>query len=411
MNAKKKILYKTTRLLLLAVICCSQNAVHATELPALKIVSSADPDSNKVKSFIHVPGNIEILQGVKNHASNTPLRLQIPFVIDLPVPLEDNETIEWIVKTKDKYIGNINVLSRHILKKEKERGGFLWRSSFLQKNVEDRTRLVFRPKPLRHQQPIYKKGRGGNGKRQRYGGGTPKIDEKQYNPRLSYIIVANVKKQSGNVLSYKGQIAMDNKDMIRQEYINHFKINRYGRGGYGNLPVPLRGELSSIPAMPEKMLGNGLSESQYYLMVDDGLSELAINVVNIFENAKNNKDFLFKDLNKKTLPVPVSELWLSGGWRNPERNEWYSNALNGIHQRGGAIDIVANEPHSDRRSAIVYWFLWKALNKTTLDAFWQLETHGRPMTTREFKEDLEPKNGIPDAFDKADHMHINIKYD
>ncbi len=202
--------------------------------------------------------------------------------------------------------------------------------------------------------------------------------------------------------------------MVRQEYINHYKINRYGRGGYGDLPVPLREELSSIPSMPANLLGIALSESRYGLMIDDGLTELAVSVAKVFESAKQkykSEGLAFADLNKNPLPVPKSELWLSGGWRNPERNEWYSNALNGIHQRGGAIDIVANEPHSDKRSAIVYWFLWKALQENPLDAFWQLETRGRPMVTREFKEDIEPKNGIPDAFDKADHMHINIKYE
>ena len=112
------------------------------------------------------------------------------------------------------------------------------------------------------------------------------------------------------------------------------------------------------------------------------------------------------------MPTPDSKLWLSGGWRNPERNEWYSNALNGIHQRGGAIDVIVTAPPGDINAAIAYWVLWDGLNKNrnTLKAFWQLETHGRPMRTDEFKNDIEPENGIPDAFDKADHLHANIKY-
>jgi len=380
----------------------------------LKIISSSDPDSNKSQSFIYIKSSITIDQGVSKGSQLPPLKLQIPFVIDVPVELSATDSVQWVISTLKKEIGGVEILSKHKLLKTKNKTAYDWKSGFIAATVEDSSRLVFRPKPLKHQQAIYKKGRGGNGKRQRYGGGTPKIDEHLYNPRLSYQIVANVKDKSGNIKSYTGKIEMDNKDMVRQEYINHFRINRYGRGGYGDLPVPLRSELTYIPAMPANLLGNALSESRYGLMVDDGLTDLAINVVKVYEDAKQKykqASVPFHDLNKQQLPVPKSKLWLSGGWRNPERNEWYSNALNGIHQRGGAIDIVASEPHSDKRSAIVYWFLWKALQVSSLDAFWQLETRGRPMVTREFKEDIEPKNGIPDAFDKADHIHINIKYE
>ncbi len=405
---------KKQYLLALCLSCCFVFNSYADETLSLVIISSSDSDSSQVNSFIHIENNAGIVQGIKRLSQQSSLKLQIPFVVDLPVKLGSADTVQWVISIKKRFIGGVEILSRHSFTKQNLEKGYQWVSAFIQSDVEDYSRLVFRPKPLKHLQPIYKKGRGGNGERQRYGGGTPKIDDKQFNPRLSYLITANVKKASGEIQSYKGKIEMDNKDMVRQEYINHYKINRYGRGGYGNLPVPLREELSSIPPMPVKLLGNALSESRYGLMIDDGLTELAVSVAKVFESAKQkykSEGLTFTDLNKKLLPVPESKLWLSGGWRNPERNEWYSNALNGIHQRGGAIDIVANEPHSDKRSAIVYWFLWKALKENPLDAFWQLETRGRPMVTREFKEDIEPKNGIPDAFDKADHMHINIKYE
>lgn len=397
----------------LSILLCAVCNATADEILPLNIISSSNPESRQVNSFIHVGSNSGVIQGIKKSSSPSSLNLQIPFVIDLPVKLKDTEVVQWVIKTKKRYIGGVEILSRHQFDKEKVSKGLQWKSTYIGNSVEDHNRLVFRPRPLKHQQVIYKKGRGGNGQRQRYGGGTAKIDDKQYNPRLSYLVIANVKNVSGEVRSYNGKIEMDNKDMVRQEYINHYRINRYGRGGYGDLPIPLRDELSEIPAMPVKLLGNGLSESRYGLMVDDGLTDLAINVVKVYEDEKlkyKKSTKFFLDLNKKKLSVPASELWLSGGWRNPERNEWYSNALNGIHQRGGAIDIVANEPLSDKRSAIVYWFLWEALKESGLKAFWQLETRGRPMVTREFKEDIEPKNGIPDAFDKADHLHINIKY-
>jgi len=397
----------------LSLLIFAQHAQADEQYESLNLITSSDPESNKAHSFIFVDNNTDIPQGIKKQSPKSFLKLQIPFVVDMPVLLQKDETIQWQVKVKSKFSGDINLLSKYRLKYDEP--ALSWYSGVLTHLVEDRQRLVFRPAPKKHRPAIYKKGRGREGKRRKYGGGTINIDHGFFNPRLSYEIIATVKSPAGVVKKYRADIRMDNKDMVRQEYILHYGINRYGRGDNGNLPVPTRDELSAIPKMPLHLLGNALSESRYGLMVDDGLTELVVNVVRLYENKKSQlkesgKRFL--DLNKKPLPVPESELWLSGGWRNPERNEWYSNALNGIHQRGGAIDIVANEPHDDKRSAIVYWFLWRVLNEqNSIDAFWQLETHGRPMITREFREDIEPKNGIPDAFDKADHMHINIKYE
>lgn len=393
----------------------SYSLASANQTNELKVITSADPDSNKARSFIYVRNGLSVPQGIKKSARSSFLQLQIPFVLDLPVELKPDEKIQWTIKTKSDYVGDVNVLSKFAFKKIKKTKGSIWFTNFIGPAVDERHRLVFRPKPAKHQAPIYKKGRGGNGTRRKYGGGTRRVDHKYFNPRLSYQVKAVIRGKGGKKRQYTANIEMDNKDLVRQEYILHYGINRYGRGDYGNLPVPFRDELTLIPDMPEHLLGKALSESQYGLMIDDGLTNLAFNVVDLYEKSKklyqtSSREFL--DLNNKPLSIPKSELWLSGGWRNPERNEWYSNALNGIHQRGGAVDIVANEPHNDSRSAIVYWFLWTVLNEQNkLPAFWQLETNGRPMTTREFEEDIEPENGIPDAFDKADHMHINIKYD
>lgn len=409
-NSRKKI--PAYFFLLYILFLYTATAFAAEQDKSLKVITSSDPASNKAHSFIYL-NKSSIPSGIKKSAKTSQLHLQIPFVIDLPFALQKDESIQWLVETPSKYVGGIKVLSKYPVKKSNF--SRRWQSLFLTDLVADRARLVFRPNPEQHRPTIYKKGRGKNGKRRKYGGGTRKVNEKYYNPRLSYTVIAKVRRSSGNIEKYSALIEMDNIDLARQEYINHYGINRYGRGGYGNLPVPTRDEISKIPPMPRYLLGNALSESRYGLMIDDGLTELAVSVALLFENTKQDyrkNKRLFSDLNGKKLPVPDSDLWLSGGWRNPERNEWYSNALNGIHQRGGAIDVVANEPHDDLRSAIVYWFLWKALSEQKLiDAFWQLETNGRPMTTREFEDDVEPKNGIPDAFDKADHMHINIKYE
>jgi len=382
----------------------------------LTILSSDNAESRANNSFIFIPENKKILQGIKRDAGKKYLKPQVPFVVDLPVSVKDTALVQWHIITSKLDYGEINVLSDFHMEKVKSDGEVIWSSEILRNDTADRTRLVFKPQPLAHYPGIYKRGRGTDGKRRNKGGGTVAIDFRKFNPRISYYIeavVTDLEKQA--LIQYTGKIAMDNKDMIRQEYINHYNINRYGRGENGNIPVPKRDEITKTPSVNIHLLGNSLSESSYGLMIDDGVASIAGLVVDLYEQTKNKykkSKKKFFDLNKRELKIPDTKLWLSGGWRNPERNEWFSNALNGIHQRGGAIDLVANVPHSDKRSAIIYWFLWNALeNQNYIKAFWQLEAHGRAMTTKEYTEDIEPVNGIPDAFDKADHIHINIKYD
>ena len=380
----------------------------------LSVISSADPESNAVQSFIIVPKNKFIQQGIKKQTKQQVISQQTPFVIEYNKPLHDTETLEWKVKVSNKQYGTINVLSKFSGHGKLLKSGFLWQSGYLNKSVKNRQRLVFRPKPFSHQPAIYKKGRGSAGKRRNYGGGTMHVNKERYNPKLSYTIKLNILKSGSIISSHEAILEMDKKDMIRQEYINHYNIRRYGKGDNGNIPIPTRQEISTIPIKPSELKGNPLTESKYQLIINDGMLDLANNINNAYlthrKNLKSSKNFY--DLDSKKIFVPNANLWISSGWRNPERNEWYSNAVNGIHQRGGAIDFIVMAPSNSRDSAISYWVLWQALEeiKSDLNAYWQLESNGRPMTTQEFKQDIEPKNGIPDAFDKADHLHANIQY-
>jgi len=410
-------LYRSiTVLLFKTVLLLSLLSVPAYAKPPLHILSSDNPESRANNSFIFIPQGKKIPQGIKRGSKESFLKPQVPFVVDLPVEIKPTALLQWHIITSRETYGEINLLSKYHMEKVKSEGEVIWSSDILRNDTVDRTRLVFKPDQLVHYPAIYKRGRGSNGKRRSKGGGTVEIDFKRFNPRIAYYIeavVTDIEKQE--LIQYTGKIAMDNKDMIRQEYINHYNINRYGRGENGNIPVPLRSEITKTPSVNIHLLGNSISESSYGLMIDDGVASIAGLIADLYEQSKN-KHFKtkqkFLDLNGRELTIPDTKLWLSGGWRNPERNEWFSNALNGIHQRGGAIDMVANVPHNDKRSAIIYWFLWNMLeNQNYIKAFWQLETHGRAMTTKEYQEDIEPLNGIPDAFDKADHIHINIKYD
>ena len=403
--------------LALASVCMlitSAFSVHAEILSEdLSVISSANPRSNSVQSFIIVPEGQLIAQGIKHKSRQQTIGPQTPFVIEYTKPLDNTETLQWNIKVSNKQYGTINLLSDFPGKGQLLNSGYTWKSNNLDKNIKARQRLVFRPKPFSHQPSIYKKGRGPSGKRRKYGGGTQLIDYQKYNPKFSYTVTLNIIK-SGNISStHKAILEMDRKDMIRQEYINHYDIKRYGRGNNGNIPIPTRNEISEIPKRPENIKGNPLTESKYRLIINDGMLELANKINQAYiSHLEKLQQKPFYDLDSKLVYVPSLNLWITSGWRNPERNEWYSNAVNGIHQRGGAVDFIIMAPSNSRDSSIGYWALWQALeaNKGKINAYWQLETNGRPMTTKEFEQDIEPRNGIPDAFDKADHLHANVNY-
>ncbi len=413
MSIKNIPICKIQSLVCLIFLVCNSLPYSYADTPKLKVTTSSNPDSNATKSFIYLPSKIEVLEGIKLTTTPKVMAVQVPLSFSLDTQLSKSETIQWKIYIKDKAYGRINLVSTFPGSYRKITPGRLWLSEKLNSSVKKRTTLLFRPNPQKHQPPLYKKGRGKKNKRRKYGGGTKAIDDYIYNPRLSYEVTAVVFADDKVKYKLSETVLQDDFDLLRQEYINHYDRARYGRGDNGNIPVPLRSELSEKPDSLSVFGGEGISESNYSLIIDDNIVELAQKVAAVFEemrSAIHAKEIEFVDLDNKPLPITENKLWLSSGWRNPERNEWYSNAINGMHQRGGAVDIIPNERPDTRLTAATYWLLWKAINqnKDRLQGHWQLEVHGRPMKTREYKDDITPKNGIPDAFDIADHLHIQM---
>jgi len=409
-------IFKHTLLFLPSLIATIYSPLSQAEIFSehLSIISSANPQSNAIQSFIIIKKGDFIPQGIKHSSKQNTISQQTPFVTKLTKKLDPNQSIQWYIKVLDKQHGTLKLLSKFKGNGRMLNSGYQWKSDVLDNSIQNRQQLVFRPAPFSHQPKVYKKGKGPKGTRSKYGGGTRNIDEKKYNPKFSYNVTAAVTQNNKVIATHKANLSMDRIDMIRQEYINHFNISRYGRGKNGKIPVPRRDEISSIPKKPKKLKGNPLTESQYKLIINDGMLGLAKKISEAYANKLQQLKTTetLNDLHKKPLEIPDNKLWVTSGWRNPERNEWYSNAVNGIHQRGGAVDLIIMAPSNSRQSAIGYWILWNALekNKKQINAYWQLETNGRPMTTREYKQDIEPQNGIPDAFDKADHLHANVNY-
>ena len=380
----------------------------------LSVFTSDNPESNAARSFIVVPEKYEIPHGISAPASQAVLTKQAPFLIEILDEIEDAELVQWSINITRNDFGRIWVLSSYSGKKTVGEVNTVWTSFKLDKNVVDRHILQFHPRPQKHQSTVYKKGKPTSAQGVSNGGGTKSINIEGRNPRLSYEIEGRVLDASNKLIKlYSVTLQMDDKDLIRQEYINHYRIPRARAGEAGKLPVPTREEIKLIPATPDGYDGNRLTESEYELIIEDGAIELSKLILDAYEGMKKfyrKPGNELKDLNGEPLTIPDSRLWLSSGWRNPERNEWFSDALNGAHQLGAALDLMPNEIPRKREAAIIYWVLWNAVESVPDQHQFlaQLEALTVPIRPASFKLDIEPRNGIPDAFDKADHLHINL---
>ncbi len=378
----------------------------------LYVTTSANPESNQNRSFVIVDSEEFLYEGIKQGVVRSPLGRQIPFVVEYSKELRDEMSTQWVIRVRNKRHGKVKLLSKFNGAARVQKRSYIWASEILDESVGDRHRLVFRPEPFRHQPTKYKKGKGKTGRRTQYGGGTRKINRYKYNPQYAYEVTLHLYKKNRRIFTYRTEIKMDRKDMIRQEYINHYNIQHYRDRDIGELPIPRRDEITSLSTASIGMEGNPLTESKYKLIIDDGMSELAENINRYYTRYLREVRARggLVDLNKKRRKIASNKLWISSGWRNPERNEWYSNEVNGNHQTGSAIDITIMAPASSTDAALSYWVLWKTLKRyrKKLGGSWQLESKGVPFKRKEYWQDIEPRNGIPDAFDKADHLHANV---
>jgi len=400
------------RLIILVVSSFMVFAAIADE--GLRVFTSDNPQSNALRSFIVVPARFEISQGISLTAADPVLKKQPPFRIEILDQIRNEQYVQWSINIIRNDFGRIRIKSDYSGQKTVGETSTNWTSFKLDSLVRDRHILLFEPRQQIHYSRVYKKGKPISANGVSNGGGTEFIDVEGRNPRLTYEVEARILKATGEIIKrYSTKLQMDDKDLIRQEYINHYNIPRSTAGESGRLPVPTRDEIKIVTEKPQYFDGNSFSESEYHLIIENGAIKLSKLVFDAFEDMKK---FLRKpgnelrDLNGSPLTIPQSRLWLSSGWRNPERNEWFSAALNGSHQLGSALDVMPNEIPRQKDAAIIYWVLWKAVESMPDQHlfFAQLEALTVPMRPASFKLDIEPKNGIPDAFDQADHLHINL---
>ena len=403
---------QSLRLLALVALILTNTALAATK--GLSVFTSDNPQSNAVQSFIVVPYRYEISHGISRPEIQPNLTKQLPFRIELLDRVSRQQKIQWSITITKNSFGRIRIRSSYSGTNKIGESSTKWTSNKLDDAVKDRKVLLFQPRPQKHLPRFYKMGKPVSSRATSNGGGTKFIDVEERNPRLTYEVEARIFDAKGKIIQkYKTKLQMDNRDLIRQEYINHYKIRPSTAGEAGRLPVPGRDEIRVIPPRPQGYAGNSLTESNYGLIIEDGAIGLSKLILDAYEQMKSfyqKPGNAFLDLNGNPLAIPDSRLWLSSGWRNPELNEWFSPAVNDAHQLGAALDIMPNEIPRKKEAAIVYWVLWRAIESIPdrHRYFAQLQALKAPLRKSSFKLDIEPKNGIPDAFDKADHLHINL---
>lgn len=231
------------------------------------VFTSDNPQSNQLRSFVVVPRGLEIPEGITAASKKKILRRQSPFKVEILEKIESDQQIQWIVTIPHNRFGLIWVLSDFSGYKKLNDVDTVWTSKLLRSNVNNRHILLFEPRSRRQHKsnintssaihPVDKPGRASN-------------------PRLKYLVEARVLAADGSlVINYFTSLEMDDKDLIRQEYIDRFQVSRTGPGGAGRLPVPTRDEIQVVPDRPQGLAGRQFTENKHGLVIDDGALDLS----------------------------------------------------------------------------------------------------------------------------------------
>jgi hypothetical protein len=268
--------------------------------------------------------------------------------------------------------------------------------------------------------------------------GTRLVNVWQRNPRLEYKVSILI---NGEVVK-SDVVQMDDKDMIRQEFMDNL-IAAGSAASSVNVPVV------SIPDRDELILKNSLgsilpgfwSEAEYEYLRETHL-ELIANTVKAGVTAATSEVITLNNISIiLSSGVELSDaMIINSGWRNPERNERVGGVPTSNHMSGRAIDIGTIYNNGSFERAKFMWALWRisqnlpgqnAINE--LDFRYMLEDadhsdNPNPWgteklaetgdTTRYLTPEVVPNtdvrgsipqanlpDGIPDYFNFASHLH------
>ena len=171
--------------------------------------------------------------------------------------------------------------------------------------------------------------------------GTNLTDMPQHNPHVGYKVTATVK-DGKKTQTFEVMVKMDHKDALRQEYINHKEsIKTFNLAQARAIPIPERDVLvltSSLPAgFVEKI--PAWSGYQYDYAIEDGMVAAWNHVNQQFKQYLQNNATII-GLGGINVAMPTNtNLHISSGFRNPERQERLGSATCSKHMLGKAVDM------------------------------------------------------------------------
>jgi len=246
--------------------------------------------------------------------------------------------------------------------------------------------------------------------------GTNQTNVLQHNPHVKYKVSAILSK--GEILQTFDETAkMDEKDILRQEYINHKKSSGSSIG------VPDRDELVTIPSPANQWveIKGWDSDYPYKVILNGGMVDIGTQVRSTFDAHKSDT-FTVSEGNTVTMPAGV-QLVVSSGFRNPERQERVGSVINSDHLRGEALDFkleFSEDNDSDLDKEIAYYILWKMFIENPLPNNiahrFALEI-GVNKNLRVYNSGTETEgtywivgddntNGITDRYSDGNHLHF-----
>lgn len=404
--------------MLLASFCLllisGNSAAKSNHSDGLWVVSSDNAQSDDARSFVVVPENMEITEGISRATTRRILSKQKPFEIEIIEPVESDQRVQWVITIPSNEFGRIWVRSDYLGRKKVSETNTVWTSFMLDHKVTDRHRLFFEPRAQKLLASLFPKGKSTGASDRSGRGRKPGTGLSFRIPRLRYLVEARVFDHDGSLVArHQTQVEMDDKDMIRQEFINYHWINRASADESDLLPVPTRDEIRIIPNRQNESEGNRLAEDGISWVIGNRASDLASLLLDAYEGMKSfyrQSGNEFKDLYGNPLPVPDSRLTLSSRLPNPEPNQEAGDLINGGQQPGSALDIMPHGLLRNQEAAIFYWVLWEAVRSLPDQHRFvaELGAMTRPLMLSAFQVDVAPRNGIPDAFDQARHLQISL---
>lgn len=283
--------------------------------------------------------------------------------------------------------------------------------------------VTFRPCPPSHYTAAYDT--TGNS------GGTKSIDVHRKNPRLAYKVSATVyeKGKPARIL-HSVTARMDEKDMLREEYITHVQS---ASSTINTVKVPARDDIVEEASLRSSGYWGSYTNTDlhtgypYKYVINDGMVKMWTDFEAAFD--------LYAMVAPNALTADQTA-FVTSAYRNPERNEAIPGKAASRHMLGRALDISVNNigSYGTLSRGEAFYKVWEGIHRLKADTaatynptrtatgapdrvpwadFWQLEDSGSHAVLTSSggwalnKYSLDNSgSGIPDGYEQTGHLHI-----